>query len=100
MSKKAYLATIELEVDEDGANGVSAWLRGLVNGRMSANVRRVTAYELAVLPSHVKVGECAVCGAIHPPCSLCGGRTRCPPDEPGEPFAHCDRCNAEIASTA
>jgi len=42
---------------------------------------------------------CPTCGATHPPCTLCGGPTRCPPDEPGQPFTMCDACDAEQAAT-
>ena len=40
---------------------------------------------------------CPTCGdRQHPPCALCGAATRCSPDDPGEPFAFCDPCYAEL----
>lgn len=42
-------------------------------------------------------GECPTCRKSHPSCTICGQPTRCPQDEPGEPFAWCDECDAKIA---
>jgi len=41
--------------------------------------------------------ECPTCGKTHPPCTMCGAPTRCPPDEPGEPFTMCNECDAKMA---
>ena len=42
---------------------------------------------------------CPTCGNWqHPPCALCGVATRCPPDDPGDPFTFCDPCDAELAT--
>jgi hypothetical protein len=38
---------------------------------------------------------CANCGKEHQPCP-CGNPTYCPPEEPGEPFHYCDKCDAAI----
>ncbi len=40
--------------------------------------------------------KCPNCEDIHEPCEICGGPTRCPPDETGQPFVHCDKCDLEL----
>jgi len=40
---------------------------------------------------------CPTCGKVHAPCTECGAPTRCPVDEPGEPFTLCDICDAKMA---
>lgn len=40
--------------------------------------------------------KCPTCGEVHPPCSVCGAPTRCPEDEPGEPFTMCDDCDSDM----
>ena len=42
--------------------------------------------------------KCPTCGETHAPCTRCGAPTRCPPDEPGEPFLLCDKCDAYDAA--
>lgn len=42
---------------------------------------------------------CPTCGDTHPACTMCGKPTRCPPDEPGEPFATCEECDANEVDT-
>lgn len=44
--------------------------------------------------------ECPTCGGTHPPCTMCGSPTRCPPDELGEPFSMCDACDEKMAMSA
>ena len=43
---------------------------------------------------------CPVCNGEHPPCTMCGGVTRCDPEEPGEAFTLCDSCEAEMKGGA
>ena len=44
--------------------------------------------------------HCPTCGELHSRCKMpgCENRTRCPVDEPAEPFAYCDACDAELAN--
>jgi len=45
---------------------------------------------------HVERLDCPTCGEVHEPCTRCGAQTRCPADEPGEPFVFCDACDREL----
>lgn len=38
---------------------------------------------------------CPTCGGVHRVCACGRVRVICPPDEPGEPFAACEWCEAE-----
>ncbi len=42
---------------------------------------------------------CPVCGEVHRVCSCGRARMICPVDEPGEPFAWCEYCEAEEQPT-
>ena len=43
---------------------------------------------------------CVVCNGEHPPCTMCGGITRCDMEEPSEAFTLCDSCDAEMKGGA
>ena len=47
-------------------------------------------------------GRCLNCGGVHPTCRTpgCNNPTHCPPDEPGEPFVYCDRCDADMGAVS
>ncbi len=80
--------------------------RGILDVRYRRNYAATSCAHLDAMTEYWALAEkehpdftCPTCGATHPPCTLCGGPTRCPPDEPGEPFTACDACNAEQAAT-
>jgi hypothetical protein len=43
---------------------------------------------------------CPCCNGEHPPCTQCGGVTRCYYEEPYEPFTVCDTCDRELQNVA
>ncbi len=43
----------------------------------------------------VDIDPCPNCGEVHAVCACGRARMICPPDEPGEPFARCEVCEAE-----
>jgi hypothetical protein len=80
--------------------------RGIVETRYRRNHAATAGVHLDAMTEYWVLAEgerpdftCPTCGATHPPCTFCGGPTRCPPDEPGEPFTTCDTCDAEQAAT-
>jgi hypothetical protein len=61
-----------------------------------APFKRTALWRMRPLPDYeMRELECPTCHEIHAACITCAAPTRCPSDEPGEPFTQCDHCDGD-----